>query len=136
MIPARFLPPKFNYHRKVPPSMLPEDAEESLDKDRLPSLGPLASDTADTGKTTGTRNRLKGSRSKSEPLTTTMTTEAIAPPPSNTLDCVICCNAINHHNHKGYMLAPCDHIFHKDCLIQWMDIKMECPVCRTELPSI
>ena len=136
MIPARFLPPKFNYHRKVPPSMIPEDEEQNLEKDRAPSLGPLTSDTSDTCKTTGTRNRLKGGRSKPEPLTTTMTTEAIVPPPSNTLDCVICCNAINHHNHKGYMLAPCDHIFHKDCLIQWMDVKMECPVCRTELPAI
>jgi hypothetical protein len=136
MIPARFLPPKFNYHRKVPTSMIPEDAEQNLDKDRTPSLGPLTRDTADVCKTTGTRNRLKGNRSKPEPLTTTMTTEAIVPPPSNTLDCVICCNAINHHNRKGYMLAPCDHIFHKDCLIQWMDVKMECPICRTELPAI
>lgn len=136
MIPARFLPPKFNYHRKVPPSMIPEDAEQNSGKDRTPSLGPLTTETADTCKTTGTRNRLKGNRSKPEPLTTTMTTEAIAPPPSNTLDCVICCNAINHHNRKGYMLAPCDHIFHKDCLIQWMDVKMECPICRTELPAI
>ncbi|KAI2510205.1 zinc-RING finger domain [Fragilaria crotonensis] len=135
MIPARFLPPKFNYHRKVPPSMIPEDAEQNSGKDRTPSLGPLTTET-DTCKTTGTRNRLKGNRSKPEPLTTTMTTEAIAPPPSNTLDCVICCNAINHHNRKGYMLAPCDHIFHKDCLIQWMDVKMECPICRTELPAI
>lgn len=33
-----------------------------------------------------------------------------------------------------YMLTPCDHVFHQGCLTRWMDIKMECPTCRRELP--
>lgn len=136
MIPARFLPPKFDYHRSIPPAMIPDDSEQSLEKHENPPLGPLKDGGSELCKTTGTRNRLKGGRGKPETIPTTMTTEAITPPPSSTLDCVICCNSINHHNRKGYMLAPCDHIFHKDCLIQWMDVKMECPICRTELPAV
>ena len=41
-----------------------------------------------------------------------------------TLDCVICYNEIDVTDNKGYMLAPCDHIFHRECLEQWMDVKV------------
>ena len=53
-----------------------------------------------------------------------------------TLDCVICYCPIDPTDRKSYMLAPCEHIFHKDCLVQWMDVKMECPTCRGDLPAI
>lgn len=33
-----------------------------------------------------------------------------------------------------YMLTPCNHLFHTECLTQWMDEKMECPTCRGALP--
>jgi hypothetical protein len=138
MIPARFLPPKFDYHRVVPPSLLPDESDSDSDRSqsppRLKSTTTTPTPTSEprtTTKSTGTRNRLKSGRSP----TTTMTTESVTPP-TPALDCVICCNGIDHHNRKGYMLAPCLHIFHKDCLIQWMDVKMECPICRTELPAI
>ncbi|ORY45143.1 hypothetical protein BCR33DRAFT_716481 [Rhizoclosmatium globosum] len=35
---------------------------------------------------------------------------------------------------KVYMVTPCLHVFHSDCLGRWMEMKMECPVCRKELP--
>lgn len=38
---------------------------------------------------------------------------------------------------KNYLMkAPCNHAFHPYCLIQWMEVKMECPCCRTVLPAI
>lgn len=33
-------------------------------------------------------------------------------------------------------LTPCGHRFHSECLERWMDIKMECPTCRAELPPL
>jgi hypothetical protein len=137
MIPARFLPPKFDYHRPIPPSLLPpEELKVDLETDRTPSPPPLVSAEPPVGrKSTGTRNRLKGGRGKQGQSSVTMTTESVAPP-VQALDCVICCNGIDYHNRKGYMLAPCDHLFHKDCLIQWMEVKMECPICRQELPAL
>jgi hypothetical protein len=137
MIPARFLPPKFDYHRAVPASLLPDESDSDSDRSQSPprlktTKTPTAEPRTTTIKSTGTRNRLKSGRS---PTTTTMTAESVTPP-TPALDCVICCNGIDHHNCKGYMLAPCLHIFHKDCLIQWMDVKLECPICRTELPAI
>ncbi|CDS07323.1 hypothetical protein LRAMOSA01272 [Lichtheimia ramosa] len=34
-----------------------------------------------------------------------------------------------------YMLTPCQHLFHTECLEKWMRIKLECPVCRSYLPA-
>ena len=35
-----------------------------------------------------------------------------------------------------YMKAPCGHIFHIPCLLNWMDVKLECPSCRCALPPV
>jgi len=34
------------------------------------------------------------------------------------------------------MKTPCRHYFHEPCLKGWMDIKLECPFCRSALPPI
>lgn len=52
---------------------------------------------------------------------------------SEEIDCVICMNEIDIKT-KEYMIAPCDHIFHPVCLQEWMNVKMECPTCRSVLP--
>jgi hypothetical protein len=144
MIPARFLPPKFEYSRPIPASLLPScDQEltpsESLKKERVSisevqTLLPL--DSCPHSASGGTRNRMK-SRNRAE---SSMTSEIISAPCSHssppTFDCVICYNDIDVRDRRGYMLAPCDHIFHRSCLEKWMEIKMECPVCRTSLPPL
>jgi hypothetical protein len=141
MVPARFLPPKFDYNRPIPASLMPTD--DVLESPAPPpNIAPkkaelplLTTENSPDRTTVGTRNRTK--KAKAKPETTSMTTESLTEDlPGPTLDCVICCNGINVHNRRGYMLAPCDHIFHRECLVQWMDVKMECPVCRKELPAI
>jgi hypothetical protein len=146
MIPARFLPPKFDYSRPIPPSLLPSDAldmtpSETLQNERGPQTevrALLPRDSSPHTATGGTRNRIKGSRvNRTE---TSMTTETLSAAPSRpalpSFDCVICYNEIDVRNRRGYMLAPCDHLFHRECLVQWMEVKMECPICRTELPAL
>ncbi|KAF9301773.1 hypothetical protein BGZ74_006292 [Mortierella antarctica] len=65
-------------------------------------------------------------------------------------DCAICMLPIDTASTSGharlssvvgslgrlnYMLTPCGHLFHSDCLERWMRIKLECPNCRAFLPS-
>ncbi len=50
------------------------------------------------------------------------------------IDCVICMTEVVIAD-RDYMVTPCSHLFHEQCLRQWMDVKMECPTCRALLPS-
>lgn len=52
------------------------------------------------------------------------------------LDCVICMCELAPEESAQHVVTPCDHHFHRACLDQWMDVKMECPTCRMELPPI
>jgi hypothetical protein len=150
MIPARFLPPKFDYNRPLPASLYPPGSpplevtpSESLQNERASAtteVQPLVpKETISPHRTNGvTRNRKKDCSKVHR--AESMTTETVTPVPTDpslpSFDCVICYNSIDVCNRRGYMLAPCDHLFHKDCLIQWMDVKMECPICRTQLPAL
>lgn len=37
---------------------------------------------------------------------------------------------------KAYMLTPCSHAFHTNCLEKWLKQKRECPTCRYALPTV
>jgi len=50
-------------------------------------------------------------------------------------ECVICMSEIDVEDARR-VVTPCNHVFHQACLEQWMDVKMECPTCRTVLPPI
>ena len=150
MIPARFLPPKFDYNRPLPASLYPTGSpplevtpSESLQNERASAtteVQPLVpKESISPRRTSGmTRNRKKDCSKvhRAESMTTETVTPAPTDPSLPSFDCVICYNSIDVCNRRGYMLAPCDHLFHKDCLIQWMDVKMECPICRTQLPAL
>jgi len=42
----------------------------------------------------------------------------------------------NPKKSKLMILTPCKHEFHLVCLTEWLNSKLECPYCRTELPTI
>jgi hypothetical protein len=50
--------------------------------------------------------------------------------------CMCCCCLFKKRNpfDEIVMLTPCGHVFHVDCLQQWMKLKNTCPECRGELP--
>lgn len=49
-------------------------------------------------------------------------------------DCVICMQNLEDEETSAVMVTPCDHAFHSECLLKWMEIKLECPTCRRALP--
>lgn len=60
-------------------------------------------------------------------------------------DCVICMTPLvmpddtqsrDIPNTSPPMRPPCGHLFHSDCLRNWMRIKLECPTCRSALPVL
>ncbi|KAH8909037.1 hypothetical protein BR93DRAFT_926150 [Coniochaeta sp. PMI_546] len=37
---------------------------------------------------------------------------------------------------RTYMVTPCRHIFHSACLEGWLRFRLQCPICREELPPL
>ncbi|KAK1754666.1 hypothetical protein QBC47DRAFT_384576 [Echria macrotheca] len=37
---------------------------------------------------------------------------------------------------RAYMVTPCRHIFHTKCLEGWLRFRLQCPICREELPPL
>ena len=160
MIPARFLPPKFDYSRPIPASMLPPGAldmmmmSDSMDdrddsQNECHSVVVSSESKPPRGRHTTavtTRNRIRGNRAarsesgmmeehntsggaltSSSPGLTPTTSLSSSPGThhNHTLDCSICYEPIDVRKRHEYMLAPCNHLFHRECLVKWMDVKME-----------
>ena len=48
-----------------------------------------------------------------------------------TADCAICLDAVQTNSISG---APCSHVYHYDCLMEWMVQNHDhCPTCRAAL---
>lgn len=43
---------------------------------------------------------------------------------------------ININLRNAYALAPCHHLFHTNCLRQWMQYRNTCPLCKRSLPPL
>jgi hypothetical protein len=42
----------------------------------------------------------------------------------------------NFFKKKAFILTPCIHAFHSNCLERWLKLKRECPTDRTIIPPI
>ena len=43
---------------------------------------------------------------------------------------------LSENKDKPLMVTPCEHIFHSRCLLEWFQVKFECPVCRKKMPPL
>ena len=44
------------------------------------------------------------------------------------IDCVICMSQVE--NSASIRQLPCDHIYHTECIDQWLLVNKKCPICR------
>lgn len=47
-------------------------------------------------------------------------------------ECVICLE--NMDNNK--VILNCNHAFHKNCILEWMNLQQKCPICRNDTKYI
>jgi len=48
-------------------------------------------------------------------------------------DCAVCKE--NFSPEEEALELFCKHLFHKDCIIPWLEMRNSCPVCRAEMPT-
>ncbi|EXB44305.1 E3 ubiquitin-protein ligase RING1-like protein [Morus notabilis] len=52
---------------------------------------------------------------------------------SDLMTCVICMEVVMNGTHLTRL--PCSHVFHVDCIMEWLNDNHTCPLCRFKLPS-
>lgn len=50
-----------------------------------------------------------------------------------TRECCICMETVLLHS-SDRMVTPCGHYFHADCLTKWLEVRLECALCRRPVP--
>ncbi|GAV72271.1 zf-RING_2 domain-containing protein/zf-RING_3 domain-containing protein [Cephalotus follicularis] len=71
------------------------------------------------------------SKSAIESLKTVKVTEQVMD--SEMTQCAVCKDEFERGNEVKQM--PCKHVYHKECIIPWLELHNSCPVCRYELPT-
>lgn len=53
--------------------------------------------------------------------------------PPATAECCICMESVAIHSRER-MVTPCNHFFHATCLERWLEVRLECALCRSPVP--
>lgn len=48
-------------------------------------------------------------------------------------ECCICMECVLVHS-RDRMVTPCGHYFHEACLLRWLEVRLECALCRRAVP--
>ncbi|KAL7949044.1 trans-membrane golgi-localized RING-finger ubiquitin ligase [Trichoderma barbatum] len=123
-IPKGWMPDAWDYH--------PVLREDNVEAGGLPiGLGAEDSPGRDRRRSSEDRDKTRG--------------------PTRAIDCAICREVLEVPVVKAgeedmsvtgvfarrmYMVTPCRHIFHTPCLESWMKFRLQCPICREDLPPI
>ena len=130
-VPNGYAPPAYDYH-----PILREDDEESG------STMPIGFTQANADPSSPTVSRPGESKEKGKKVwDCAICTENIELPVlpaagngSGEASAAVTTTTI--FSRRTYMVTPCRHIFHSQCLEGWMRYRLQCPICRDNLPPL
>lgn len=152
-IPSSWVPEAWEYH--------PVLREDNVEAGGLP-IGLVSTDEPITSPDEGPAGSAKRRPSNPMPSSSHNHSHANNSVAANTniwtMDCAICCEVLDVPvvragaddagvssitnsvsgvlARRQYMVTPCRHIFHTKCLEGWLRFRLQCPICREELPPL
>ncbi|PON90729.1 43kDa postsynaptic protein [Trema orientale] len=49
--------------------------------------------------------------------------------------CMVCLDKLSSRSQKVLLRMPCSHLYHKNCIVRWLETNHVCPVCRYAMPT-
>ncbi|KAI4865052.1 hypothetical protein F4820DRAFT_310333 [Hypoxylon rubiginosum] len=138
-VPRGWMPEAWEYH--------PVLREDNIEAGGLPIGLVLSTPSSPTSSLERVRTGEEGSRGDKKRTNSTTTN-------THVIDCAICREVLEVPvvragsddptaggvsgvlARRAYMVTPCRHIFHSACLEGWMRFRLQCPICREELPPL
>jgi transmembrane E3 ubiquitin-protein ligase len=135
-VPRGWAPPAYDYHpilRDTSASVFGEDVESG---GMLP-IGLLRVEergSPSSGKD-GDKHRQKD-RKRVFDCAICMQDIEVPITPGGTSGSSVAESATSIFGRRTYMVTPCQHIFHSTCLESWMNLRLQCPICREPIPPV
>ncbi|KAI9838243.1 MAG: hypothetical protein M1837_002517 [Sclerophora amabilis] len=127
-VPKGWAPPAYDYHPVLREADLEAGGGTSMPRGFTRAPSPSQQSTTGTGSAATDSGKMAGgSRNSADKARRTFT-------------CGVCLQDLEIGSGDGvlerrsYMLTPCGHIYHSDCLKAWIDIRLVCPLCKEDLP--
>ncbi|KAJ1946150.1 hypothetical protein GGF37_001335 [Kickxella alabastrina] len=133
-VPAKLLPEVYNYHPLLPP----DDEESALETSDL-VVPDVTHDGAEPFESSSPADTSSDPSSNAQDDAVVPVAPVASGRRTSPRECAICIESVDvttATNRTQYMVTPCHHVYHTDCLMPWMNTKLECPVCRAPLPPV
>lgn len=130
-VPNGWAPPAYDYH-----PIIREDDEEA--GATMPTgFTQATADPASPNVVKPGESREKGKKAWDCAICTENIEVSVMPPAdSAAADSAASMSATTIFSRRAYMVTPCRHIFHSYCLEGWMRYRLQCPICRENLPPL
>ncbi|KAK4692828.1 transmembrane E3 ubiquitin-protein ligase, partial [Lecanoromycetidae sp. Uapishka_2] len=130
-VPSGYAPPAYDYH-----PILREDDEESGSTMPIGFTQATADPSSPTIPKPG-ESKEKGKKVWDCAICTENIEVPVLPAASSAIgENSAAVTATTIFSRRLYMVTPCRHIFHSQCLEGWMRYRLQCPICRENLPPL
>ncbi|KAF3483195.1 uncharacterized protein GIQ15_02519 [Arthroderma uncinatum] len=139
-IPKSWVPPAYDYHPVLRDASASGSADDLEAGDTLP-ISSLRAEQGDTPSTSREGDKETDVHQNRRNFSCAICMQDINVPVVTSggdarAGSSVTSGATHIFSRRAYMVTPCRHIFHSQCLETWMRLRLQCPICRESIPPI
>ncbi|KAK2865037.1 hypothetical protein FQN49_003969 [Arthroderma sp. PD_2] len=139
-VPKGWVPPAYDYHPLLRDASISGSADDLEAGDTLP-ISSLRAEQGEPSSSSREEGKEASARQDRRDFSCAICMQDINVPVitsvgDNGAGASVASGATNLFSRRAYMVTPCRHIFHSQCLETWMRLRLQCPICRESIPPI